>query len=273
MRRPRRGVAPENWWADETGATNTIAGDEAASSSSSQVGHFVSLIPASGYQLSEIEGRLRSSGAYVPVAHLARSPTGQCLGDARGVPSAAVGCGVRAGAVGELCFTERGQYLHLGMTLSYVDPAPPGALGAAAGTTFTLSQSRRIRFYERNYFDHPAFGVIAMVSPAQVAASAARAVSNTPQARPAKRVGWPPAGAPWAGGPRRRRGLAPSEARGAGPTVPAAGPWLEVGGFGAGDAVFAEGFGAFQGGSAGFPAAPRETARAGGRGWRHRHSM
>jgi hypothetical protein len=39
-------------------------------------------------------------------------------------------------------------------------------LGAASGTTFTINQSRRIKFYERNYYDHPAFGVIALVSPA-----------------------------------------------------------------------------------------------------------
>ena len=53
------------------------------------------------------------------------------------------------------------------MTLTYVDPSPPGGLGAASGTTFTINQSRRIKFYERNYYDHPAFGVIALVSPAQ----------------------------------------------------------------------------------------------------------
>src|ERR1700734_4185975 len=58
----------ENWSA-ETGTTNTIAGDEGASTSSSQVGHFVAAIPSSAYQLTEIENRLRSSGAYVPVAH------------------------------------------------------------------------------------------------------------------------------------------------------------------------------------------------------------
>jgi hypothetical protein len=64
-------------------------------------------------------------------------------------------------------FLERGLYLHLGMTLTYANPSPPQGLGAASGTTFIMNQSRRIRFYERNYFDHPAFGVIALVSPAQ----------------------------------------------------------------------------------------------------------
>jgi hypothetical protein len=64
-------------------------------------------------------------------------------------------------------FLERGQWLHLGMALTYVMSSPPQGLGAAADTPFIINESRRVRFYERNYFDHPAFGVIALVSPAQ----------------------------------------------------------------------------------------------------------
>ena len=158
-----QGAGVENW-ADET-ATNTIAGDEAASSSSSQVGHFVALIPSSAYQLGDIESRLRASGAYVPVAHVAWSQTASGWGTHAGFPVQRLGADV-PGLTGTV-FLERGQYLHLGMTLTYADPSPPGALGAAAGTTFTINQSRRIKFYERNYYDHPAFGAIAIVSPSQ----------------------------------------------------------------------------------------------------------
>jgi hypothetical protein len=32
---------------------------------------------------------------------------------------------------------------------------------------FNLSESRRVKFFERNYFDHPAFGVITLVTPAK----------------------------------------------------------------------------------------------------------
>ena len=154
----------ENWVA-ETGSGNTIAGDEGSSTSSSQVGHFVAAIPSSAYQLTEIEGRLRSSGAYVPIAHTAWSQTASGWGTRAGFPVQRLGVDV-PGLTGTV-FLERGQYLHLGMTLTYVDPSPPGGLGAASGTTFTINQSRRIKFYERNYYDHPAFGVIALVSPAQ----------------------------------------------------------------------------------------------------------
>jgi hypothetical protein len=64
-------------------------------------------------------------------------------------------------------FLERGQFLHLGMTLTYAMASPPAGLGAAPDTPFTINESRRVRFYERNYFDHPAFGVIALVTPAR----------------------------------------------------------------------------------------------------------
>ena len=153
----------ENWSA-EAGMTNSIAGDE-ASSGSSQVGHFVALIPSSAYQLTEIENKLRSSGAYVPVAHVAWSQTASAWGTRAGFPVQRLGVDI-PGLSGTV-FLERGQYLHLGMTLTYADPSPPAGMGAGSGTAFTINQSRRIRFYERNYFDHPAFGVIALVSPGQ----------------------------------------------------------------------------------------------------------
>jgi len=157
-----QGVAED--WSVEAGPSNSIAGDE-ASSGSSQVGHFVGIIPSSAHQLTEIEGKLRSSGAYVPVAHIAWSQTASGWGTRAGFTLQKLG--VDAQGLSGTVFLERGQYLHLGMTLTYADPAPPQGLGAASGTTFIINQSRRIRFYERNYYDHPAFGVIALVSPAQ----------------------------------------------------------------------------------------------------------
>jgi hypothetical protein len=153
----------ENWSA-EAGTSNSIAGDE-ASSGSSQVGRFVSMIPSSSYQLTDIESRLRSSGVYVPVAHVAWSQTASAWGTRAGFTLQKLG--VETPGLAGTVFLERGLYLHLGMSLTYADPSPPQGLGAAAGTTFVMNQSRRIRFYERNYYDHPAFGVIALVSPAQ----------------------------------------------------------------------------------------------------------
>ena len=151
---------PEDWSA-EAGARN-IAGEEAASGAA-QVGHFVAALPASLWQLGELENRLRTSGLYVPVAHTAWSQTASSWGTRAGFSVQKLGIEV-PGLSGSV-FLERGQWLHLGMSLTYALPSPPQGLGAAPDTPFSINESRRVRFYERNYFDHPAFGVIALVTP------------------------------------------------------------------------------------------------------------
>ena len=55
----------------------------------------------------------------------------------------------------------------------------PPVLAPRPGTAFTLNENRRVKFYERNYYDHPAFGVIALVTPAQGARSR-RALKESP---------------------------------------------------------------------------------------------
>jgi hypothetical protein len=158
-------------WAGESGTAGNTVGEESASASS-QVGHFVSALPADQFQLNDIESKLKSSGAYVPVAHVAWAQTASAWGTKAGFPVAKLGLDV-PGLTGNV-FLERGQYLHLGMMLSYAMPTPPAGMGAGSGTAFTMNESRRIRFYERNYYDHPAFGVIALVTPAQGARPAGR---------------------------------------------------------------------------------------------------
>jgi hypothetical protein len=159
----------ENW--NVQGPRSVDAGGE-TSTSSRQVGRFVGLLPPSQYQLTDIENKLKSTGLYVPVAHVAWSQTASDWGTRAGFPMPKLGVDV-PGLSGTV-FLERGQYLHLGMALSYAPANPPGGMGAGPGTTFNLSESRRIKFYERNYYDHPGFGVIALVTPAQGARPAGR---------------------------------------------------------------------------------------------------
>lgn len=150
-------------WSEEAGA-RSIAGDESASGSV-QVGRFVGLLPPAAWQLNELESRLRTSGAYQPVAHAAWSQTASAWGTRAGFPVARLGIDV-PGLSGNV-YLEHGQFLHLGLSLSWAMQNPPDGLGAAPGTAFTLNETRRVRFYERNYYDQPAFGVIALVTPAQ----------------------------------------------------------------------------------------------------------
>src|SRR6516162_71089 len=150
-------------WSAEAGARN-VAGEESASGAAT-VGHFVAPLPPSMWQLGELESRLRASGVYVPVAHTAWSQTASSWGTRAGFTVQKLG--IEVPGLSGTVFLERGQWLHLGMSLTYAMAAPPQGLGAAPDTPFTINESRRVRFYERNYFDHPAFGVIALVSPVQ----------------------------------------------------------------------------------------------------------
>lgn len=159
----------ENW--NVQASRNYISGDEAANSSRN-VGKFVAPIPASRFQLTDVENKLRASGLYVPVAHVAWSQTASDWGTRAGFTVQKVG--VTAEGLTGTVFLERGTYLHLGMALSYMPANAPAGLAAGPGTTFQMSESRRIRFYERNYYDHPGFGVIALVTPAQGARPAGR---------------------------------------------------------------------------------------------------
>ncbi|HTU68492.1 MAG TPA: CsiV family protein [Steroidobacteraceae bacterium] len=127
-------------------------------------GRFVQSLPGTQFQLNDIGTRLQNTANYQPVAHFAWQQTASSWGSRAGFTVAKLAGNV-PGLTGTI-YLERGSYLHLGMALSYQAPNPPAGLGAAPGTVFTMNESRRVKFFERNYYDHPAFGVIALVTPA-----------------------------------------------------------------------------------------------------------
>lgn len=157
--------APENW-AAEAGARN-VSNDsnagESTTAATTQVGRFLKALPDEQFSLTDIEKKLRASAGYAPLAHVAWSQTASPWGTRAGFSLQRLGIDV-PGMTGTVVL-ERGQFLHLGMTLAYAPANPPAALGAPPGTTFVLNSGRRVRFNERTYFDHPAFGVIALVTP------------------------------------------------------------------------------------------------------------
>jgi hypothetical protein len=126
-------------------------------------GRFVQAIAASQFQLREVATRLQNSSSYQPIAHFAWQQTASSWGSGAGFTIAKL-AGSVPGLSG-IIYLEAKDYLHLGMTLNYTTSSPPAGLAAAPGTTFVLSESRRVKAFERNYFDHPAFGVIALVTP------------------------------------------------------------------------------------------------------------
>ena len=162
--RAKAALGQQENWASETSANATVAGGE-ASSGSGQVGKLLTVLSTADYRLTSIATRLRTSGTYELVAHAAWVQTASAWGTRGGFPLEALGINVPG--LSGVIFLERGQYLHLGMTLDYTMQDPPSGLNAPPGTTFVMNETRRVRFYQRNYYDHPAFGVIALITPAR----------------------------------------------------------------------------------------------------------
>lgn len=127
------------------------------------VGKFVASIPAAQYQLNDLKARLAASGTYQPIAHFAWQQTPSSWGSRAGFSVQKLAGNVPG--LSGMIHLERGQYLHLGVALNYAPNNPPGGI-VGPGTNFNLTELRRIKFFERNYYDHPAFGVIALVTPA-----------------------------------------------------------------------------------------------------------
>jgi hypothetical protein len=158
--------AGEDWTAPANrGARATAAGDAGErAAGAAQVGRFVGALPASQWQLNDLAAKFAASGGYQPLAHVAWAQTASSWNSRAGFTLARLG--VNVPGLSGIVYLERGTYLHLGMSLKYAT--------GAGGPTYELSESRRVKFYERNYYDHPAYGVIALVTPAQGARPAGR---------------------------------------------------------------------------------------------------
>jgi Peptidoglycan-binding protein, CsiV len=120
----------------------------------------VEALPETAWQLASAGEAIGRRGGYQLLAHTAWAaivpPNGRTTARLEDVlqPGAPL-----AGAVG----LQRSQYLFLGVEVDY-QPEP--------GVTYGLREKRRIKFGERHYFDHPAFGVIAQVTTSRGEAAA-----------------------------------------------------------------------------------------------------
>jgi hypothetical protein len=105
-------------------------------------------------QLGGIANKLRSSG-YRVLGHAIWLQTSTNWPAHLGVDLADVG--IATPELSGQIFIERGTLLHMGVNIT---------LATGAGPTYRLSELRRVKFNENQYFDHPAMGVIAIVSQA-----------------------------------------------------------------------------------------------------------
>jgi hypothetical protein len=157
--------SPENWAVQTREAATPGEDDAPVAAADAGAARLIATVPSTEFKLAEIESRLRASGGYQPIAHAAWQQTPSPWGSKIGFPLDKLGISA-AGLSGSIAL-ERGQYLHLGFDLNYAPASVPAGLSAGPGTVFILNESRRVKFFERNYFDHPAFGVIAIVTPVQ----------------------------------------------------------------------------------------------------------
>ena len=124
-------------------------------------------LDASQMQLGTLASRLRATGNYKVLAHAAWVQTATDWPKHGGLPLEQLGLS-GPGLAGNV-YLERGPaYLHLGFDLHLtVQPDAQPGTAAGSGPVWSLSELRKIKYNERNYFDHPGFGVIAIVSPAK----------------------------------------------------------------------------------------------------------
>jgi hypothetical protein len=112
----------------------------------------VRILGPADYRLSGIVDGLRRSGVWRPIAHAAWLQNAPNWGSHIGIPLNAVGLNV-PGLTG-LAFLERAPlYLHLGFDVTLQD-----------GASYRIDEMHNVRQNEKEYFDHPAFGVIAVVT-------------------------------------------------------------------------------------------------------------
>jgi hypothetical protein len=110
--------------------------------------------PTTQRRLTDEASRLRAAGGFQVIAHTAWTQAPAAWNSRRGVSTAQLG--LDGSGISGTVFIERGQYLHLGFDLR-IDQG---------GHVYTISEVRRVRAGEAQYFDHPAVGILALISPA-----------------------------------------------------------------------------------------------------------
>ena len=130
-------------------------------------GEFTKL-PSSLHQLDAIHGGLRNSSGYTVLFHRAWRQVGYDAAHAIAYPIHFRADNGRDSIDGSVTLV-RERYLHLDVDLLLTsgDSGSPAAYADSPGgrPAFRLQEKRRLRSREMHYFDHPRFGVIAMVTP------------------------------------------------------------------------------------------------------------
>ena len=171
------GLYTEHWPADpgrpaiEDAITLTIdTGEGSAEAFDPKAFH---LLGSSEFQLGEAAGRLKRSGGYCPLLHVAWRQPGYTRSEARKVhihtdlpnrfrDTDGLGISLNHVIEGTLRLS-RARYLHLEADLLHHRQVPLDT--ATEGTMFRMQDSRRMRSKEVHYIDHPLVGLLVLVTP------------------------------------------------------------------------------------------------------------
>jgi hypothetical protein len=166
--------SPEDWALEETRAKQSLPavregdepGDTATTTATSppptaafvtSVGSESSIQPleSARYKLTPIEATLKRSRSYQPLAHIGWWQPAFPRETPRPVGIENL-VGTGTGITGTVTLTRGTRLLHLDVNLTYQAPD---------GQRYVLREQRALRSGDKHYFDHPYFGVIALVTP------------------------------------------------------------------------------------------------------------
>jgi hypothetical protein len=120
---------------------------------SAQPAQMLRTLAPSDYRLDGVVRGLSRGGSWRPIAHVAWVQTAPPWGSHTGIPLSQLG--VTAPGLTGMVYLERARlYLHLGFDVTL-----------DAGAPYRIDEMRSVRANEKQYFDHPAFGIIAAVYP------------------------------------------------------------------------------------------------------------
>jgi hypothetical protein len=112
----------------------------------------VKILSPADYRLTSLEATLKSSGTWRPIAHAAWIQTAANWGTHTGFTLSDLGINV-PGLSGTVYLERAPIYIHLGFEVQL-----------QSGPTYTIRDMRSVKYNDKQYFDHPAFGILAMVT-------------------------------------------------------------------------------------------------------------
>ncbi len=140
-------------------------------------------LSSSRYRLEPVRYSLQSEGAYTVLFHRAWRQQASSPSNIADYPLHSFSNEANSSVEGAISLV-RGRYLHLDVDLLLMKAAggAPGQYSDGPGNTpaYRLREKRRIKSSELQYFDHPRFGLIAMVTPYSESQPATEAVPAEP---------------------------------------------------------------------------------------------